>query len=244
MITSSSRNARNELDDGDDTDPLELTKKKELLEEERRKFTEAGVRLGQERRQLEVSFTSNFSPVPMSVQVERQSFLEEQRKADVEAMLALLPPTPLGSNSITPLDSLRTSPFARTSSWGAHRSISPSPLSPSHPKNRTPKPYPAGRRRSTKTPLSRLVLEKAVRQKGRETATALEQERLGVLGDGGRRGNAAKKDSLKSSIRGVTSLKPGTGPLAASTGSGVKKDLSKADGIGPKTAARGSKIWR
>lgn len=36
-----------------------VRKQKELLDEERKKFTEAAVRLGQERRQLEVSFLSH-----------------------------------------------------------------------------------------------------------------------------------------------------------------------------------------
>ena len=81
-----------------------------------------------------------------------------------------------------------------------------------------------------------------MRQKGRETATALEQERLGVLGDGGRRVNTTKSENLKSSTQAIVSLKAGS--LSSSTGVGGKRDLNKADGIGPRGVAKGSKAWR
>lgn len=44
-----------EADDADEVDFYEVAKEKQLLDDERRIYTEAAVRLGQERRQLEVS---------------------------------------------------------------------------------------------------------------------------------------------------------------------------------------------
>lgn len=143
---------------------------------------------------------------------ERAAFLEERRKADVEAMLALLPTTPPVSSSTatTTAPLIEDEPLAGPSSplprnsWTIHRPSSPSPLSPSH-KLRTPKPHSASKRR-VKTPLSRLVLEKAVRQKGKDTATALELERLGgVLGESGRKGNDVKGKGKLRSTSGIDS---------------------------------------
>ncbi len=226
-------------------DRLELVKEKQILDEDRRMFNDAAVRFGQERRQLEVRLNSNMAANAYGPrQIERQAFLEEQRKVDVEAILALLPPTPPPGESTSEPVSVSTSAYASSSSWGAHRPLSPSPLSPSHPKNRSPRAHAAGRRRSVKTPLSRLVLEKAVRQKGRETAMDLVKDRLGALGDGSHRANVAKPDGLKSSTKGAVSLKSSVSGLETSVEAGVKRDLSKADDIGPRGVARGSKAWR
>lgn len=58
----------------------------------------------------------------------------------------------------------------------------------------------------------------------------IEQERLGVLGDGTRRANTAqvKKDNLESSTKTAPSMK---GSFSASTGPGGKRDLGRADGV-------------
>ena len=146
-----------------------------------------------------------------------------------------------------------------------HRPSSPSPLSPH--KLRSPRPVSVGKKR-TKAPLSRLVLEKAVRQKGKDTATALELERLGssVLSEGGRKGNDARPRPKPTSLAASVNKTPLLGSTlsrstlkstdnlasqpAASSGQSREiresvngRDLAKADGMGPRAASRG-KIWR
>ena len=54
IITTSVSRVVTETDSKEDDDPLGLIKQKHKLDEEKRKFTEAAVRLGQERRQFEV----------------------------------------------------------------------------------------------------------------------------------------------------------------------------------------------
>jgi hypothetical protein len=188
-------------------------------------------------------------------------------------MLARLPPSPVLLASTS--EAGPSSPIPRHRH--AHKPASPSPLSPN--RARTPRSVAVGKKR--KTPLSRLVLEKAVRQRSREAATSSEQERpqASVLTEGGRLGNDAKPQpkatGMKpSTLGGGHSRPPSLGSalggntlksspnLAASTSAGaagaprsssgdtreirrstIGRDLSKADGIGPKAAAK-AKVWR
>lgn len=193
----------------DPSDPhSELYDQKRMLDEERRKFTEAAARLGQERRQLEVSpMPCHGMWVDLGLQVERETFLEERRQVDTESILALLPPTPTNTSpnkeadvvdeepvqtGMASLLTLPQTPQARHK----HHPSAPSPLSgviSPGVKPRTPKHHSVGKKR--KTPLSRLVLEKAVR-KGKEISqphTSRPSVQLGgsILGEGGRRGNAS-----------------------------------------------------
>jgi hypothetical protein len=116
-----------------------------------------------------------------------------------------------------------------------------------------------------KTPLSRLVLEKAVRQQGQVTQNA-------VLGESGRRSNLAQTTAsnkgkekasamakpageaavLKSSTR-VAPIKSHAAALGASgSAAGLSKsvtatkkaDLAKSSGIGPAAASKGQRQWR
>ncbi|ORX33782.1 Afadin and alpha-actinin-binding-domain-containing protein [Kockovaella imperatae] len=141
----------------------ELREQRVLLEEERRKFTEAAMRLGQERRHFES---------------ERTAFLEERRQADLDAMQGYLPSSPSQTSSSSKGHQHVTEPLdthvAPTSPWIAHRSIMPSPLSVGH-KPRTPKVHSVSRKK-VKTPLSRLVLEKGLKAKSK----ALEPEEVVV----------------------------------------------------------------
>ncbi|WWD16154.1 hypothetical protein CI109_100579 [Kwoniella shandongensis] len=253
-----------------------LHKQRKAFEDERRRLAEETVRLSHEQQRFEA---------------ERQTFLEERRRADEAAVLAFIPPTPPDANLISrPAsedDHSSNEPGPSNLAWHKHLPHSPSPLSPLQPpKARTPKHHTAGgRRKSMKTPLSRLVLEKAVRQKGREGGAVHEKERPSagsVLGaEGGRRTNAAspskkgkeRVDGLKTSTlsksrssggsatSSLSSSKGATpapsGALRATTTTGMrsstssalgasqrKVDLSKADGLGPKAAAKGARIWR
>lgn len=106
------------------------------------------------------------------------------------------------------------------------------------------------------------MLEKAVRQKGKATATAEELERLrgSVLGEGGRKGNdarvrtttlATKTPALSSSTLNKSTLKSAANLASSqarrSEASEVKvpvvgRDLTKADGVGPRATAK--KVWR
>ncbi|ORY28317.1 Afadin and alpha-actinin-binding-domain-containing protein [Naematelia encephala] len=223
----STREAKSGEEDDDGEALYDLARQKTTLDDERRKFTEAAVRLGQERRQLEL---------------EREAFLAERRQADVDAMLALLPATPEAIESMT----TPQPPTTDLTAWHAHMPSSPSPLSPST-RPRTPKSHTAGKRR-TKTPLSRLVLEKAARQKSKEADTT---HGVSVLGaEGGRRTNVSNSSSLMitGETRSHNHLKSSTraAPLKSSvSGNKQTKDLSTAHGIGPKGAAvKAGKAWR
>jgi hypothetical protein len=136
------------------------------------------------------------------------------------------------------------------SPWKHFQPSSPSPLSPAHHKPRSPRPHVAGKRKAPKTPLARLVLEKAVRQREKESssqsssgssngnvfgAESTRRTNVAPLGTGadGKERNKSKMD-LKASTR-----------LGQSVGPGVKRDLSKSDGVGPKAAAlKAGKTWR
>lgn len=199
-------------------------------------------------------------------QAERDAFVEERRVVESAAVLAFLPSSPqttsgsMSSGSSSEASSSTSSGSSLSAASVEYHHSSPIPMSPSQ-RLRTPRPASVGKKR-VKTPLSRLVLEKAVRQKGKETATALELERLKgtVLGEGGRKGNearvkmsasTAKTPALASSTMGKSTLKSGAhlhSSQARRSGPGEEKssvvgrDLSKANGIGPKAAAK--KVWR
>jgi hypothetical protein len=216
----------------------------------------------------------------LTFQLERQKFEDERRKADVDALLALVPQASENESSDSASSSTSSSTSASVAPpgpeaptvpvparWAAHRPHSPSPLSPH--KLKTPKSHTAGKRRM-KTPLSRLVLEKAVRQQGQVTQTA-------ILGESGRRSNLAQTTAsskgkekasasapvkpvaeaagaagLKSSAR-VAPIKSHAAALGASgSAAGLSKsvtatkkaDLAKSSGIGPAAASKGQRQWR
>lgn len=207
-------------------------------------------------------------------QLERQAFLAEQRKVDLEAVMSHIPPTPppgavssdsAGSASASGSKSSSSSKSSDASSppeispplspFHRHLPLSPSPLSPH---KRTPRAHHASKRK-VKTPLSRLVLEKAVRQTHRESKEKEKERELGqsVLGEGGRRANAVpagaasigghkdkaegKDGHLKvSTLKGSTRVRDA---LTASTGPATR-DLAKAEGVGPRATAKGGKAWR
>lgn len=148
------------------------------------------------------------------MQRDRQAFLEEKRRADVDDVLAQLPNTPSaaaadpgkpssemvanaaasGSSVISIHADVIIPHPPPTSPWAAHRPLSPSPLSPH--KVRTPKAHLAKNKRA-KTPLSRLVLEKAVRRKSLLAAAATvgsepSADNRGVLGESSKRVNATE----------------------------------------------------
>lgn len=151
------------------------------------------------------------------------AFEEERRRVDVDDVLAQLPTTPAGSSSssastassssstVEPLSSdsaessTTTEPEVYTlPAWTAHRPHSPSPLSPH--KLRTPKAHMVKNKR-VKTPLSRLVLEKAVRRKSLgliPESSAQGSAAREALGEGSKRVNATSRpnDEMKVSSRG------------------------------------------
>lgn len=239
----------------DEEEYQSLRKQQRKLDEERRTFAEANARLEHQRQRFEI---------------ERAAFEEERRQADAEAMLAHLPSSPssMGStaSSVSPPEVL-AGPSSPRSRHQQHKPASPSPLSPH--KMLTPR---AVGRKKVKTPLSRLVLEKAVRQKGKEAATPAELARLeaSVLGEGGRRGNdvksktrvassgknmlGSKTPSLGSSMMGKSTLKSAANLAVSKGGQGkvdatgnlksstVGRDLTSVDGVGPRGAK--SQVWR
>ena len=158
--------------------------------------------------------------------------------SEPEAGPSRLPPSP----AIPPL-------------WDAHRPASPSPLSPQPAKMSTPKgrqPIHAARRKSVKTPLSRLVLEKAVRSKSKEAAV------LGV--DGGRRTNVEKR-TTSGAVETLKTARSSSGSSGMASNAGLKSsmkpvktlaqvqkrpvDLSRSTGVGPAAAvSRPAKVWR
>lgn len=184
------------MDDSKEDKDMEI--QKQALDKERKRYAEEAVKLRQERQQLEVSiqplFQGSLRTNPYN-QVERQTFLEEKRRAEEEA--AKPPANPPFTATIAEpalvheTEAQEDIPASSSSStWHHHRPHSPSPLSPQHPKIRTPRAHMAGGKRKTaKTPLSRLVLEKAVRQKGRELGVS------GLL--------MKEKDLMRGSVLGV-----------------------------------------
>ncbi|WVQ78472.1 hypothetical protein IAT38_000558 [Cryptococcus sp. DSM 104549] len=236
-----------------------MEKQRQALDEERRRYAEEAVKLGQERQRLEA---------------ERQAFLEEQRRVEMDAMLAILPVTttepdlPAPPADTTEPEEVPSVPSSST--WYDHRPHSPSPLSPQRPKNHTPRPHMAGRRKSMKTPLSRLVLEKAVRQKGRDlgVSAGLTKEPLGgsVLGaERGRRtnvgvsvpspsrkgkekaadqGHGPKSSTVRSSTLGKSRFSGGSAGSASSASSSSTMGVTPAPrpALGASSAAMGSTV--
>ncbi|OCF55871.1 hypothetical protein L486_06627 [Kwoniella mangroviensis CBS 10435] len=152
-----------------------LAKQLDLMEIERRAMRDSKESLEKERKQLEI---------------EKQNFIEERKRSEMESLLSMIPPQSIitqldhlsedgeeeGEGDVQ-IDSIPSSPGPST--YHAHIPSSPSPLSPLvHGKIRTPKPKNyhtvTNRRKSlkTKTPLSRLVLEKAVRKKQASSSAA------------------------------------------------------------------------
>ncbi|WRT67356.1 uncharacterized protein IL334_004327 [Kwoniella shivajii] len=207
-----------------------LAKQLEIMEIERKAVVDNRERLDKERRQLEI---------------EKQTFLEEKRQSELDAVLALLPTTPLDDPQSDQVeihqdirDLIPSSPGPST--WHPHLPHSPSPLSPMphhNVKPRTPKnhshTHTANRRKSMKTPLSRLVLEKAVRQKSKETISEREREK-GQL-----------KASLNSSVLGPDRGRK-TNLVSSSSSIGrvmspSRKDKERSIGLGsfPKSTDQG-----
>lgn len=99
------------------------------LDEERKKFTEAAVRLGREKAALEVGRLHNSGLVDVDCsQAERLKFLEQKRSWQVEMMLAELPPTPIPATSVAPALTITTS------------------TSPQSPPSRSPRKSPGKRK--------------------------------------------------------------------------------------------------
>ncbi|KAF8075153.1 Afadin and alpha-actinin-binding-domain-containing protein [Lyophyllum atratum] len=85
---------------------------KKQLDQERQKFTDAAIKLGKERAELEVSLPSSHlqNGTKMSFQAERIRLSDEKRSWQVEMMLAELPPTPQPVASPRRAATLRQSP--------------------------------------------------------------------------------------------------------------------------------------
>ncbi|WVQ71848.1 hypothetical protein IAR50_001390 [Cryptococcus sp. DSM 104548] len=185
---------------GDSKDDVEMEKQRQALDQERRRYAEEAVKLREQRRQLEE---------------ERAVFLEDKRQKEEEvasrlAALAAAPVVPIDDaatiNQPIPEDLDIPKGLSGSNWFHQHRPHSPSPLSPQGPRIRTPKVHMAGgKRKSMKTPLSRLVLEKAVRQKGKAMGVSelLIREkddfpRGSVLGaERGRRTNLGSSSSVR-----------------------------------------------
>ncbi|WWC69229.1 uncharacterized protein I206_103166 [Kwoniella pini CBS 10737] len=162
--------ARKELESATAKGDMEgiLAKQKDLMEIERKAMRDNRETLDRERRQLEI---------------EKQTWLEEKRQADLDAMMAFIPPPndPSSSDQIAAETAAEDEPSEEyllpmspgPSTYHKHLPYSSSPLSsPAQAKMRmTPKNHHAvkNRRKSIKTPLSRLVLEKAVRSKAQDS---------------------------------------------------------------------------
>ncbi|TYJ52148.1 hypothetical protein B9479_007245 [Cryptococcus floricola] len=189
-----------EVNVNDSKDDFEMEKQRQALDQERRRYAEEAVKLREQRRHLED---------------ERATFLEDKRQKEEEvaarlAALAAVPIAPVAETAVInqPIPEEHEVPKGPSgSNWfHQHRPHSPSPLSPQGPRVRTPKAHMAGgRRKSMKTPLSRLVLEKAVRQKGKAMGISEllirekdEVSRASVLGaERGRKTNLGSSSSVR-----------------------------------------------
>ncbi|KAL7424248.1 hypothetical protein Q5752_001835 [Cryptotrichosporon argae] len=238
----------------------EIARQKRALEEERRQMTESTIRLVEDRRRLEA---------------ERRAFLDEQRQADADRLRAYLPSSPSLSPSASSTDTQSASASPTTdaspSSTAAAPPRSPRPTgphgpSPLSPHRRTPKRRP-------KTPLSRLVLEKAVRERakagvgssagvgtGGSVSASTSASALGTalhgpapalaLGDGARRTNT---HALPVPVTVRASKDAAASALGSSVGVGVKQkalgasvsksEVGAAAGVGPRTASK-ARVWR
>lgn len=190
---------------------------KQALDKERKRYAEEAVKLRQERQELEL---------------ERQAFLEEKRRAEEEAAKApkIAPSTAIIAEPTLnhEMEAEEPIPASPSITWHQHRPHSPSPLSPQHPKIRTPRAHVAGGKRKTaKTPLSRLVLEKAVRQKGRE------------LGVGGLL--MKEKDLMSGSVLGVErGRKTNVGPSNRSPRKGKERAVDGMRGSAMRNSTFGN----
>ncbi|WWD09906.1 hypothetical protein V865_008035 [Kwoniella europaea PYCC6329] len=216
-----------------------LAKQLDLMEIERKAMKDGRERLEKERKQLEI---------------DKQTFIEERRRSEMEAILSMIPPSISSSTNQSPanaeeereedvqIDSIPSSPGPST--YHAHIPSSPSPLSPLvHGKNRTPKPKNhhtvTNRRKSlkTKTPLSRLVLEKAVRQK-QASSSAADDIGSSVLGP--ERGRKTNLISSSSQI-GRTLSPSRKGKERSTSTQGVGQGRSLGLGNPPKILSGGNK---
>ena len=150
------------------------------------------------------------------LQTERNAFLEERRQADLDALQGYLPSSPSDSNPASASSSKSmqnyteplSAPIPPSSPWMAHRPAQPSPLSAGH-KPRTPKVHRAGVKK-VKTPLSRLVLEKGLKAKGRasEQDDSADTDHGGVLGalgaEGGRKTNRPPRAGFSTLSKSVS----------------------------------------
>lgn len=206
----------------------------------------------------------------LTSQRERQAFEEERRRVDVDDIIARLPSTPSGdcvasSSSQMGIASIPTPNLTESSSsssssiespptidsyvlpalpaWTTHRPHSPSPLSPHTP--RTPKAHIAKSKRG-KTPLSRLVLEKAVRRKSQglsadQISSAMAPHRE-ALGEGSKRANAApgvvRPEVLSKSIKGKEKAGSGAGGMGARDRLMASTRATEAKRLGVSTSAR------
>ena len=234
----------------------EIQDQRQLLEKERSKFVEAAKRLGQEQRQFEVRPT--ISSLRHNIQtdreqIERNAFLDERRQADFEALQLPSSPSDQSSGSSSssspenpttqsePIRSFTLSVDGPASPWTAHRPVLPSPLSHGH-KPRTPKVHSAGKKRQ-KTPLGRLVLEKGLRAKGRDTAGALQTARI----------NQSSTAYTSVTVSATSTIGIGTGVLGlergnrtnvqvATLGKSIKQGFptTRTEGNGRSTFASGS----
>ncbi|WWC60878.1 uncharacterized protein I303_103454 [Kwoniella dejecticola CBS 10117] len=228
-----------------------LARQKDMMEIERRAMRENRERLETERKQLET---------------ERQAWLEEKRQADLDAMLAFIP-SASPDDPVLPdqaeveiedvnemLDDfvLPSSP-AGPSTYHKHMHMpySSSPLSsPAAPRMRsTPKHHAVkNRRKSIKTPLSRLVLEKAVRSKSQDGLPGPAKDIGNVLGnERGRKTNLAGFTSANighvssPSRKGKEKVGPGLG-VGGGLGIGHPSHglKSSVNGIGKARSSSGS----
>ncbi|WWD01162.1 hypothetical protein V866_008101 [Kwoniella sp. B9012] len=215
-----------------------LAKQLDLIEIERRAMKDGKERLEKERKQLEI---------------DKQTFIEERRRSEMEAILSMIPPSIPSSTNQSPANAeeereedvqitIPSSPGPST--YHAHIPSSPSPLSPLvHGRIRTPKPKNhhtvTNRRKSlkTKTPLSRLVLEKAVRQK-QASSSAADDIGSSVLGvERGRKTNLV----ASSSQTGRTISPSRKGKERSTSSQGVGQGRSLRLGNPPKILSGGNK---
>ncbi|WVQ69849.1 uncharacterized protein L199_008070 [Kwoniella botswanensis] len=214
-----------------------LAKQLDLMEIERKAMKDGKERLEKERKQLEI---------------DKQTFIEERRRSEMDAVLSMLPPSIPSSTNQSPANAeeereedvqiaIPSSPGPST--YHAHIPSSPSPLSPLvHGKIRTPKPKNhhtvTNRRKSlkTKTPLSRLVLEKAVRQKQASSAT----DDIGSSVLGVERGRKTNLVGSSSQI-GRTMSPSRKGKERSTSSQGVGQGRSLGLGNPPKILSGGNK---
>ncbi|CDZ96821.1 Afadin/alpha-actinin-binding [Phaffia rhodozyma] len=183
--SSSSGEERGEGDGGDDLGLIqeELIRQKKELEEERKKFTEAAVKLGQERTEIEL---------------ERIAFLEEKRALKLEQMLSDLPPTPPQPNFHPP----KTTTYATSSpSRSKTYSSSSSSSSPRKPKSSSRSPSKQSSHHHHHTSLARRAVLSSVYSSLPAVSSPL---RTGVIMEGSKSNGKGKKEKAVGS-EGISS---------------------------------------